>query len=229
MRLNTFCSSITALLLCHRSGVLAQISTTPVMAQVDYHTAAPTEIQAFFPIGVPSGPLTVSSGRGFANAHVTVFEAVVYTGTDAVDDIVGWVTMQTKPNGNYTLVFDSGIIYGDPSTAFSIVWQSSTVARTWVTCYAAAPEDPTRTCNSVGELISGTTVTNTYTFSSGGTGEPYTQVRTETLAATYSTRTSNSFLVPMSTHMRTVSMDTLLTRRPTSEDKSTMTAAPGHI
>jgi hypothetical protein len=191
------------------TGVAAQLPTTSLLAEVNYATSTSQEILAFLPIEeLQSTQLSILSGVGFANSHVTVFQATVI---DEHSDYFGWVTVQTKPNGNYTLIFNSRLTYAT-NTAFSDV--SATDVGTSVTCYAAAPEDSMRTCSSTAHIASGTTATSTLTFNgTAETDEPYTMTRPETFPVTYSTQISESFLVSMDPYMQTVSLDELLTRR----------------
>ncbi|KAK5053136.1 hypothetical protein LTR84_002110 [Exophiala bonariae] len=144
-----------------------------------------------------------------------------YAVVEALDHVSGMVAMQTKPNGDYTLVFSSLFYYGDNSTATDDDYYA--FAKTWITCHATAPEDGVRTCNSTGEVLTGKTTTKT-----GTRVEPTTEVWTTT-TRTYATQTSlisNSVLITMSDHMRPASFERLLTRRTSSTDESTITAAP---
>jgi cytochrome c biogenesis protein CcdA len=196
--------AILAIATCFSSLICVRaqgISTTPVLAQVNY-IAAPTEIVQFLPIEVPSA--IIRSGSGFANQHVTMFEAHVYVGGTEASNLEGRVTMQTQRDGKYSLVFASMATYGPGE-------EDEVLATTWISC-SGPPDGSVRTCASSGEKITGTTATSTYTYSVSDGEEAFTTTVEDGMTAT--TRISSSLVVTLEDSvMATLTMDKFLRRR----------------
>lgn len=188
--------------------------------------APPTEIVAFLPIDLSSAALTITTANGIANSHVTMLGADVFDGPWSS---VGKVIMQTRPEGDYTLVFVSTILFTKHPQGNSLIGET-VFSKMWMTCHAAAPELSVRTCDYGSGIVS---VTRSSTISTTSTepileiSETYTM--SETTGDVYSTPESTSVLMTMSDHMKTLSVNAMLRRRTSTAEESKTTTAPDEI